>query len=651
MPAALNSDHVNYLIWRYLQEQGYGKSAVQLSREWDNKDPQSLPFADHVKHHTLIHMLQDALTHDKLIFDAQKRVDEAAESGDENLETFAKKQYLCSRWGFVDIKKRKHIDGDGVSLRRVSIIEEDAENRRKRSRRNTLEGQRVRRSKALRPPEKQTEQPGRDVEPEVVATPQILDDAERDGEEAAPEEPLPLPTLTLDTGRSIGLQSEYADEESALHTVATHVLRNADIYRVNWDDDKDNQLTITGGSACHSVIIEPQSAEHQQATSQNSGTSPDCPFTVRTEEILEKPAGLVKYSVSQWEKHPFHPRIAAAVEELQMDRNATNSIRVFGHDTTGMMRDVPSVVFALKWCPSSNSILSCWDAGDDTSSYLTIWSLDGNTPTIDIQSPGLIRDVLWLDDDRFACCGEKLYSIYKIDNGVAILETAVETEASWDYMKYEHRSKIAVCVPETDCVLGLADTMEKTFQTKQTHDDAISSVQWEPWPNPDQSSEQDAMQRPRILATSCVGGCLKLWKSGPVLECLHTFTFGPIMPVWSIAFSLNGLRLAAVTGHQVHVWQLEGDVRPHYGWADREKINKLGTWEEPQNLGISDGAAGQQPNEIHQEETEADEDELDLFSLAWDRSGTRLALAHGSLISIIAVPTTEGYGDTAMTDL
>jgi transducin (beta)-like 1 len=61
----LSSNVVNYLVWRYLQEAGYGNAALHLSRCWI-RDPQTLPFARDVQPHTLVNLLQDGLWLDTL---------------------------------------------------------------------------------------------------------------------------------------------------------------------------------------------------------------------------------------------------------------------------------------------------------------------------------------------------------------------------------------------------------------------------------------------------------------------------------------------------------------------------------------------------------------------------------------------------------
>lgn len=67
---SLNSDHVNYLILRYLQESGHENTARALYTDWhrsdEYSDPEALPFAAEVTQHQLIHIIQDGLFHDRL---------------------------------------------------------------------------------------------------------------------------------------------------------------------------------------------------------------------------------------------------------------------------------------------------------------------------------------------------------------------------------------------------------------------------------------------------------------------------------------------------------------------------------------------------------------------------------------------------------
>jgi transducin (beta)-like 1 len=62
-PSACISDIA--LVWRYLQEAGFGNAALQLSRCW-LRDPDTLPFAKNIEPHTLIRLVQDGMYFDQL---------------------------------------------------------------------------------------------------------------------------------------------------------------------------------------------------------------------------------------------------------------------------------------------------------------------------------------------------------------------------------------------------------------------------------------------------------------------------------------------------------------------------------------------------------------------------------------------------------
>lgn len=65
----LGSDHINYLILRYLQEAGHENAAKALHQDWHRpdqyKDPEKLPFASRVKQSELVHIIQDGLFYDQ----------------------------------------------------------------------------------------------------------------------------------------------------------------------------------------------------------------------------------------------------------------------------------------------------------------------------------------------------------------------------------------------------------------------------------------------------------------------------------------------------------------------------------------------------------------------------------------------------------
>ncbi|KAK3117411.1 hypothetical protein LTR53_001250 [Teratosphaeriaceae sp. CCFEE 6253] len=70
MANRLHSDHVNYLVLRYLQEHGHQSAAVAFYKDWQRpfhfRDPQGLPFVGAVKRDALVAVVQDGLYFDEL---------------------------------------------------------------------------------------------------------------------------------------------------------------------------------------------------------------------------------------------------------------------------------------------------------------------------------------------------------------------------------------------------------------------------------------------------------------------------------------------------------------------------------------------------------------------------------------------------------
>jgi len=67
---ALSSDHINYLILRYLQEAGHERAATAFYQDWhrprEYRDPEDFPFAPAVNRYELVSIVQDGLTYDEV---------------------------------------------------------------------------------------------------------------------------------------------------------------------------------------------------------------------------------------------------------------------------------------------------------------------------------------------------------------------------------------------------------------------------------------------------------------------------------------------------------------------------------------------------------------------------------------------------------
>jgi len=70
MAGTLHSDHINYLVFRYLQEHGHENAATALWRDWhrprEYRNPEDFPFAPIVQRYELITVIQKGLLYDEL---------------------------------------------------------------------------------------------------------------------------------------------------------------------------------------------------------------------------------------------------------------------------------------------------------------------------------------------------------------------------------------------------------------------------------------------------------------------------------------------------------------------------------------------------------------------------------------------------------
>ena len=647
MGAVLNSNHVNYLIWRYLQEQGYGKAAVQLSRDWHFDNPQSLPFSDHVRHYTLVQMLQDAVVYDHLAADA-RRPQNSARDQHEEAQLTIDPVHSARRWTFIDVLERGR-SASTVQSRRVSTSD-SGEHKRKRQRRETIDGQRstVMRRKSLRPTERL---PETDADADAMVTDHDAGPADQDAfksdmpkpvkEELPPAPPPPLPPPTLEIGHSVGVQSEPVADQTVSETIATLTLPDTEIYRVEWDLQDGSNLVVTGGSACHRLKLEAKPSMGVANLEIGEGENEPRPYELISEPILHHQDCVVRYSIMHWEKAFWTGHVAIAIEQLTDLGSMVGSIKVLQPDNELELAAIPNVVLALRWNPNSTRLLAVWDSADGDKSLITTWEMTSSKQIAKTVSSGLIRDAVWLQTDTFACCGDQILDIYTVDAEQVKHTESIETSRPWEEFKYDLPSEMLVCTSSNDGELGLFDTSENVLHTKDAHEDAITSVQWQPASIQNTFADDAEI---RLLATACTDGTIKLWNARRALECLHVFTAGPVMPVWSLSFAPDGSKLATVIGDQVQVWEAKVDGSLVAQWSDPEAEKLRSEPGEAQKTEETNCMAEDESGP-HSLPGGAVEQPSPVYSLAWDALRQRLALTHGSHISIIQLPKTEARTD------
>ena len=412
--APLTSDHVNYLIWRYLQERGFGKSAVQLSREWGTDDPHQLPFAHSVKQGTLISILQDGLRYDALAAAAEfslskgkkpQRYQEPVVNGTTTPTHSSPLPGL--RYGFVNERKRR-VDqsppGAPASLsnslnlprKRQRIHNDDAVatpflpasqipsktapvSPPSASSPVAPSHQRRRSSKAPTLSVRTNGEP-MDVDDGADEAPKEPEPDAQQAEIEVKEEPQPI-VSTLEIGETSGTQKsrEKPKEIPIATTLVNKQLSGKDILGAYWDPSDPGSLVVTGGSTWQSIKV-PAVPSTERPQSRGNST-----------HISQDPANnSTKYFVSAIALAKRRQFLAAATE-ISFDDDASISLDLQDLGNTGkrsrmLSPNHPDCVVQLEWNRLETALLANTDRQDHNDIY--IWYLDDLERDVDHRDQG-----------------------------------------------------------------------------------------------------------------------------------------------------------------------------------------------------------------------------------------------------------------------
>ncbi|KAI9664315.1 MAG: hypothetical protein M1831_002248 [Alyxoria varia] len=463
MSAALNSDHVNYLIWRYLQERGYGKSAIQLSREWGIEKPQQLPFAEAVKPHTLISMLQDGLAYDSISASVSHNVRNSASQSADNDSARANNK----RYKFMDSsKKRRHSESPSTESQQPNGVGMTGPRKRQKidfktseangdaaSRSPTSHHERRKSSKAANL-SVQTDHSSLDpnMEGPVVtaparsqrdgAEPGSAQDMEVDVPEEPPQPPPPPPApplpSTLDLGICAGTQTQYIEIDRSAKTIADLGEPGMDAMHVRWEDGGVGRITLYGYSTWQSLDV--SEADKAMETVNDEPLRKLEPNTMRPNSD-----SYFVSAVASSKSGGGTYQLATVIEENGEDPCMTLQI-CCGSDLH--MDNLPvdhGPVTLLKFNPASTLLLAsrtngrfhtlCLLASSDVNDGdASAEHVDCNVQ-VKTKAPDLVLALEWLTDDTFVCCGLGHFQIYRVHKPQDVVPSQIEPSSAVEESK------------------------------------------------------------------------------------------------------------------------------------------------------------------------------------------------------------------------
>lgn len=530
---ALSSNVVNYLVWRYLQEAGYGNAALQLSRSWI-RDPETLPFAKNVIPHALISILQDGLWFDKLQADVTQGQ---------------------HRYNFG----RDH--GRPFSLRNGATLTLDADIPRHEVQEDTngsapdnaprKGGKRKRKINGVveQRMEQHTNGDAMDLDhngiSQVIHTSRGESEAVVSDMESPTVEELPISTLSI--GHSTEIQTEKV-VDLAPETTYVKIKEPGKVVTHTLWGSSQAPILLTAGKSILRLHLIPSSG-----TGHSGGHSRD----------LKIPLNNFTTTAICWNSHE-EATLAAREEQVNEEGEKMITDKLIkltdGGTEARILSSVAGMVSTLRWNGSSQKLLSI--STNDVAGSIKVWNDDDTTPPYIAFPKQAILDAAWMTDTSFVVCGDHFLSIYDID-GELKCQKSFDTDGNWESVKYDPVCGIIACAAFEEMALGIVHPNDLApLQTHPYPDEYFSDLEFQPIPNQTSYSSPS----PRLLVTSSTAGVAQVWNANRPFECIHRLVMESNRPACCLAFSPDGFLVAAAGLDTVTVWSPESGGLPKAAW-------------------------------------------------------------------------------------
>ncbi|KXT10688.1 hypothetical protein AC579_5062 [Pseudocercospora musae] len=621
--AVLHSDHVNLLVFRYLQESGFESAAVAFVKDWHRpsifRDPEHLPFAHEVHRNELISLIQTGLYHDEL----SERVRKAGRR---------------FRWSQIDA--RANLEGrEGHEL-----LDNGADTR------PTSSGRRkerpLMRDEFPTPiPKRQRRSDG--SETHVNGEAMDIDAASADGEEEGD-------TASPAAGSDAEIVERYDSMEIGTQTV---IKTGPQTSTISWTVDKpgalltqalwnpsskgsDGQMLMTvGDDLCRFYQVPESLVDTKQLSHVDE---PSLPAESSVTAVTWRPDGQgACCAIDGFRDLPSGNKSACQLLLEQRQDGASVSLSL-GPPTL----DPPGVILAVRYSPNGEYLLAL--RTDSTRSLIQVWHSSHNeTEDVPTSREPIawklfdheVCDVAWTGDDAFLVCGDHgLTASYQIDatqqneNGVLPVasitmrglisknSSILNGNSRWEKLQHDRRTGIAV----------FASTEERRLCiTSRLHDNSSEDEIERELPLPSdtnlealsfQPSDTEDLNGSSLLAAAFDDGSCHVYSiNRSSCQDSATLTLSD-PPATALAWSPNGTQLAICSGADaVQIWSAESLTR------------KNGVIRPPRS--ILTWRAASDSNDVPRD-YEADEEDVEP-SINWSADGESLVFAAKRQISVI----------------
>ncbi|KAH8677329.1 WD40-repeat-containing domain protein [Xylariales sp. PMI_506] len=622
MKEYLDSNRVNFLIWRYLIEGNYRETAVKFQKEWHIEEPhRELDFARHVKSHALVNVLNKGLLYNSLERDfaqSQRLSQENAAAVAEALQLGVFGPLLAQPARQDRVEEAEH-DADEDAEGEVETVEE-IENSRKRqndrpqalvnggspAKRPRLSNGYENGVDAATDPMEVDGQHGGDnhaypspLEGEQAPTPVPRTDGPEQGTQVEKVEELTTETIFIPLGPE---ENPIGSEASAVVSRISNSNDNAPpvLLHCQWNPRDPTMLAAGGTDALARIwsISRAMTTDHAQtqdpAANHVNGIVP--PFHTLIEDGVG-PKSTVTAMAWNWD---------GTAIAIATDSETKGRISLWSKDGTHIHHfEVPeSPIIKLRWSPNNAAILAI--APDHEGTLVAVYhAMTANSMSYVLSDYNIDADLdaAWINDSDFLLCGGQLLMSMKCDGGSIVEINRFETRAGDTLSKvhFDWRSTLAATCGEK----GFVDIWDAGGNHREikAHDGVVTALAWQPLQNAPSDDE-------RLLASAGEDGAIFIWNAkSPDGKPKCSMTMND--PIVALSFTPDGAFIAGATHERILIWKVGDHSIPRASWNRKPHSG----WQSPRLNSESE-----------------DEDE---HCLCWDSTGQKLAYGVNSRLAII----------------
>ncbi|KAL2149451.1 hypothetical protein VTH82DRAFT_8102 [Thermothelomyces myriococcoides] len=602
MKELLDTDRVNFLVWRYLLESNYRETAAKLQKEWRVHQPhRQFDFAAHVNTYALVSLLNKGL-----IYEDYQRKFAAAQEAARDVPTAAQEP---PRGVFGPLKFEPEVVDENEEDDEESEPEaeaEEIENPRKRA----VERQHHRELSRGSPAKRQRLSNGYENGADSATTPMEIDQA-AENNHAYPSplegEQAESPLLRTE-GPSRGTQVEKARDL----TQDTLFLRlspgespdageNPIVLLCEWNPRNPSLLATAGTDALARIWTLPCGAAPDADPGHVESSSR--PSLSIVEDDLPKSATV---SAMAWSSD-------GDLIALGTELGSKSRVSICSADGTSRQRfdglDTP--ITNLCWSPNSNFLLTI---SPDVSK-----GVENAGTLIHISSPSMVNslshvldhdlrsdslDATWISETEFLLCGGNLLASFRCTEQGIIQGREFHTgkDERFSLVEFDWRSNLVATASDK----GYIDIWDESGKRRSipAHDGGVTSLKWQPL-------QGEPAEDERLLVSGGEDGTILIWNvRSTENKPKYSITMPPPLAVNNLSMSPDGELIAVATHDRILVWKIGNHMMPKASWVPQSG------WQSPSSGSDTEDA---------------------IPCLGWDCEGRRLVYGLENRLAVINV--------------